>query len=48
VNKRLNLLARISAFHPDVIMITETYLDNTIANSEVLPPNYTVFRLDRN
>ena len=29
-------------------MITETYLDNTIADSEILPPNYTVFRLDRN
>ena len=48
VNKRLDLLAKISALSPDVVMITETYLDNTIADSEILPPNYTVFRLDRN
>ena len=48
VNKRLDLFAKVSAMSPDVIMITETYLDNTITDGEILPPNYTIFRLDRN
>ena len=29
-------------------MITETYLDDTIANCEIVPANYTLYRLDRN
>ena len=48
VNKRLDFLAKISALSPDVIMITETYLDTSITDNEIFPPNYTVFRLDRN
>ena len=41
------MFAKISAPSPDV-MITETDLDNTIADCEILPSNYTVFRPDRN
>ena len=29
-------------------MITETYLDDTIANCEIVSANYTLYSLDRN
>ena len=32
----------------DVICITESWLDPSIANSEFIPPNYVTFRSDRN
>jgi len=48
VNKRLDFLAKLSTLTPGIVLITETYLDNTITDSEIFPPNYTVHRLDRN
>ena len=32
---------------PDVIAITETWLDNTVNNTEFTPDGYTAFRKDR-
>ena len=32
---------------PDVLVVTETYLDATIKNSEFTPPGYQCFRKDR-
>ena len=48
VNKKLDLFAKLSVSTPGIVMITETYLDSTIATSEIFPSNYTVYRLDRN
>ena len=48
VNKKLELFAKLTALSPDVVMITETYLDDTITNCEIVPANYTLYRLDRN
>ena len=33
---------------PDIVCGTETWLDNTIASSEIFPHNYKVYRKDRN
>jgi len=48
VNKSLDLFAKLSSLSPDIVMITETYLDSSITNSEIFPSNYNVYRLDRN
>jgi len=48
VNKRLDLFAKLSSLYPAIVMITETYLDDTINDSEIFPSNYTVYRLGRN
>jgi hypothetical protein len=32
---------------PDVIIATETWLDPTITNSQIFPPNYNIYRKDR-
>ena len=48
VNKRLDLYAMINATAPDVVVITETFLDCSIMNSEIFPQNYCLFRRDRN
>lgn len=48
VNKRFDLLAKLSALSPDIIMVTETYLDSEIADCEIVPANYTLYRQDRN
>ena len=48
VNKRLNLFAKLSSLNPGIVMITETYLDETINDNEIFPSIYTVNRLDRN
>ncbi len=32
----------------DVFAISETWLDDSIKDSEICPPGYTVFRNDRN
>ena len=41
----LNLNASITEY--DIIVLTETWLDSSILNSEVLPANYRIFRTDR-
>ena len=47
VNKRLDLLAMLSESSSDIV-ITETFLDDSIVDSEIIPENYSVFRRDRN
>ena len=32
---------------PDIVAITETWLDPTVLSSELFPPNFTVYRRDR-
>jgi len=43
VNKRFDLFAKLSSLYPAIVMITETYLDDTINDSEIFPSNYTVY-----
>lgn len=38
----------IHIFNPDFIFGTESWLDETILNSEIFPPTYDVYRKDRN
>ena len=38
----------ISGICPDIVVITETFLDGSILNSEIFPDGYVVFRHDRN
>jgi hypothetical protein len=33
---------------PDIIFDTETWIDNSITNSQIFPRGYTIFRNDRN
>jgi hypothetical protein len=47
-NKQCRLQNLIDSTKPDVIMGTETWLDPTITDSQIFPPNYKVFRKDRN
>ena len=37
----------IDSTNPDIVIGTETWLDPRITNNQVLPPNYTVWRKDR-
>ena len=37
----------IDSTNPDIVIATETWLDPTITNNQVFPPNYTVWRKDR-
>ena len=48
VNKQLDLHAMIATTTPDVIVITETFLDSCIMDSEILPREYSVFIRDGN
>ena len=48
VNKQLDLYAMLTASAPDVVVITETFLDCSIMDDEVFPQNYCLFRCDRN
>ena len=48
MNKRLDLYVMINTTSPDVIVITETFLDSSILDGEVIPQGYSVFRCDRN
>lgn len=47
MNKRCKLELDIAASRYDIIALTETHLDNSISDSEILPNNYLVFRRDR-
>ena len=37
----------IDSTNPDIVIATETWLDPTITNNQVFPPNYIVWRKDR-
>ena len=47
VNKISSLALEIANGSYDIIVLTETHLDDTITDAEIFPNNYTVFRLDR-
>ena len=47
VNKRNLLNLELATDLYDIIILTETHLDNTIADREIFPRGYTVFRRDR-
>ena len=48
INKTLDFQAYIFNHEPDVIVLNETWLNNTINNNEIFPNNsYKVFRVDR-
>ena len=38
----------IEYINPDSIIGTESWLDSSITNAEVFPPNYNIYRKDRN
>ena len=49
VNKVLDLQVMINSSDLDIVIITETYLDSCILDSEIINTNkYTIFRHDRN
>ena len=47
VNKTSRLELDIASSSYDIITLTETHLDDSISDGEILPSNYTVFRRDR-
>ncbi len=48
MNKRDDLKALLSAHQPDIVAVTETFLDEEINDPEIVSNSYTVFRRDRN
>jgi len=46
--KRLDLAAYLASLQYDIIAITESFLDDSITHSLVVPPSYVGYRLDRN
>ncbi|XP_049274344.1 uncharacterized protein LOC125759517 [Rhipicephalus sanguineus] len=46
-NKRDDFASLVETVQPHVVLGTESWLDNSIANIEVFPPGFTVFRKDR-
>ena len=46
-NKRYDLAAYISTHEFDIIGITETFLDDSVHDSHILPPGYVAYRRDR-
>ena len=46
-NKTSRLQLDIASSSYDIITLTETHLDDSISDGEILPSNYTVFRRDR-
>ena len=46
--KRLDLAAYLVSFQYDIIAVTESFLDDSIDPSLVVPPSYVGYRLDRN
>ena len=48
ISKRLDLVVLLEECHPDIVVITETFLDNSFLDSELFSAQYAVFRKDRN
>ena len=46
--KRFDLLAFLCAYHFDVVSITETFLDSTVPDAQIISSGYNIFRKDRN
>ena len=45
--KRTNLAVLINEYNADIIIGSESHLDQSFLSSEILPSNYTIFRKDR-
>ena len=48
VGKRAEIANLIVSTKPDIVVGTETWLDNTISNAELFPAEYSIYRNDRN
>ena len=46
-NKKLELETLLSLYNIDILIGTESHLDNSIFNSEIFPSGYSIFRKDR-
>jgi hypothetical protein len=46
-NKHHQIQNLVDSTKPDVIIATETWLDPTITNRQIFPPNYNIYRKDR-
>ncbi len=47
-HKLLNFQTYVYSATPDIIGVTETWLNDSILNNEILPYDYSIFRKDRN
>ena len=47
VAKKASFLNLLNARHPDIVFRCESWLNASISNSEIFPPNHTVYRQDR-
>ena len=48
VGKRFDLCAYLGAYQIDILAITETFLDDTIHDSSIVPFGYVIYHRDRN
>ena len=48
ISKRLDLVVLLEEHHPDIVVITETFLNNSILDSELFSAQYADFRQDGN
>jgi hypothetical protein len=46
-NKKAETLNIIDSYNPEIIIGTETWLNDSVHNSEIFPPNYNIYRRDR-
>lgn len=46
-NKTAEKLNIIDSYNPSIIIGTETWLNDSVHNSEIFPPNYNIYRRDR-
>ena len=46
VAKKAPFLNLLNSCHPDIVFGYESWLNASISNSEIFPPNYTVYRKD--
>jgi hypothetical protein len=46
-NKKAETLNIIDSYNPDIIIGTKTWLNDSVHNSEIFPPNYNIYRRDR-
>ena len=46
-NKQHQIQNLVDSTKPDIVIATETWLDPTVTNSQIFPPNYNIYRKDR-
>lgn len=47
MNKVDELASLIMTLNPQIVMGTESWLDDTVSDTEVFPPGFTVYRKER-